>query len=259
MLIYAHRGLTAHYPENSKSAVWEAIDKGFCVEIDIRFTKDRKIVLIHDDNLLRIFNKNKKVEDLKELDYKNLYFSSNPQEKLITLEKIIEFLLSKKREFYMAIHFKQKDQNLDNIYIISELFKRYDLYRKCFLFDLSISSCKILRNLNPKIKLGVIVSDKKFEPFIYLWEEAKKKEELFDIVWCAEYDYLYTKDFFLSVKSLSKKVIAVSYELHGNLGGKSKIKDYREGWKNFIENEVDGICTDYPYDFLQFINLYVKR
>ncbi len=51
----AHRGYTAHYPENTLRAVNEAIRAGAVnVEIDIQFSKDGIPMIYHDANLKRV-------------------------------------------------------------------------------------------------------------------------------------------------------------------------------------------------------------
>ena len=51
MKVIAHRGWSSRAPENTRSAIDEAIDLGVdMVEIDIRRTKDDQIVVFHDYN-----------------------------------------------------------------------------------------------------------------------------------------------------------------------------------------------------------------
>lgn len=60
----AHRGLhdvKKGIPENSYAAYQAAIDKNYAIEIDIRFSKDGKIVVFHDDDLDRLTNGTGKV------------------------------------------------------------------------------------------------------------------------------------------------------------------------------------------------------
>ena len=49
MKIIAHRGLHAHYKQNTKEALCEALEKEYIdgIEFDIRMTKDKKLVIIH--------------------------------------------------------------------------------------------------------------------------------------------------------------------------------------------------------------------
>ena len=51
----AHRGLhTDGIPENSLSAFEEAVRHGYAIETDVRFTKDRQLVVFHDDTVDRM-------------------------------------------------------------------------------------------------------------------------------------------------------------------------------------------------------------
>ncbi len=54
---YAHRGLhnkSKTIPENSMAAFRKAVEHGYGIELDIQFTKDKKIVVFHDDTLNRV-------------------------------------------------------------------------------------------------------------------------------------------------------------------------------------------------------------
>lgn len=59
----AHRGLHKGFnvPENSYKAFKRAIDKKLSIELDVRMTKDKQIVVFHDKNLIRMCAVRKKV------------------------------------------------------------------------------------------------------------------------------------------------------------------------------------------------------
>lgn len=62
---YAHRGLhdaQAQHPENSLVAFHAAKEAGYAVEFDIRLTKDRQIVVFHDDDLQRMCGDSRRVD-----------------------------------------------------------------------------------------------------------------------------------------------------------------------------------------------------
>ncbi|NLY17776.1 MAG: glycerophosphodiester phosphodiesterase [Clostridiaceae bacterium] len=62
---FAHRGLHGgNIPENSIAAFKNAKEKGFGVELDVRFTRDKKLVVFHDDNLKRLCDVDQKVNEL---------------------------------------------------------------------------------------------------------------------------------------------------------------------------------------------------
>lgn len=52
---FAHRGLHGQgVPENSLAAFHAAKEKGLGVELDVQFTKDGQIIVLHDKNILRM-------------------------------------------------------------------------------------------------------------------------------------------------------------------------------------------------------------
>ncbi|MEN8248089.1 MAG: glycerophosphodiester phosphodiesterase family protein [Bacteroidota bacterium] len=64
VLIAAHRASNKKYPENSLAAIKYSIEMGVdIVEIDIRTTKDGKLVLMHDGTLKRTTNGEGNVKD----------------------------------------------------------------------------------------------------------------------------------------------------------------------------------------------------
>ncbi len=61
----AHRGLhNSVAPENSMAAFYRAIEKGYPIELDIRLTKDNKVVVIHDSDLYRLTKDKRIVENI---------------------------------------------------------------------------------------------------------------------------------------------------------------------------------------------------
>ena len=54
MKVFAHRGFSGLYPENTMLAFEKALEVGADgVELDVHLTKDGKLVVIHDEALAR--------------------------------------------------------------------------------------------------------------------------------------------------------------------------------------------------------------
>ncbi|MDO4458971.1 MAG: glycerophosphodiester phosphodiesterase family protein [Clostridia bacterium] len=73
---YAHRGLhDDKIPENSLPAFENAVKHGYGMEFDLQLTKDKQVVIHHDNNLKRICGVDKKISDLtlEELNQIHLY------------------------------------------------------------------------------------------------------------------------------------------------------------------------------------------
>ena len=64
MKVYAHRGYSGKYPENTMLAFQEAAKTG-CdgIELDVQLTKDGKVVVIHDEAVDRTTDGSGKVKD----------------------------------------------------------------------------------------------------------------------------------------------------------------------------------------------------
>ncbi len=61
----SHRGYKENAVENTRAAFRAAVDLGFsCLETDLRLTRDKRIVLIHDPGLDRLAGVRKQVEDM---------------------------------------------------------------------------------------------------------------------------------------------------------------------------------------------------
>lgn len=63
--VIAHRGIFDNdkIPENSIKAFKDALNKGYAIEFDVHLTKDKKIVVFHDDVLERMTNKGGYIKD----------------------------------------------------------------------------------------------------------------------------------------------------------------------------------------------------
>ena len=88
----AHRGLdNGSIPENSMAAFRNAIEKGYTIELDVQFTKDKELIVFHDDDLSRLTNDNRKVKDVNYQELKNLKLE-NTDEKMPTLKEVVEMV-----------------------------------------------------------------------------------------------------------------------------------------------------------------------
>ena len=73
--VIGHRGASENAPENTLSSISEAWSQSADgVEVDVRLTKDLKLVCIHDKNTLRTSGKdalvkNTTLEDLRKMDF----------------------------------------------------------------------------------------------------------------------------------------------------------------------------------------------
>lgn len=90
----AHRGLhDANHSENSLPAYNRAIEKGYNIEIDVRLSKDKELIVFHDDTLLRLCGVDKKVSELNLVELQALTLPCG--EKIPTLNEVLNLVSSR--------------------------------------------------------------------------------------------------------------------------------------------------------------------
>ncbi len=71
--IYAHRGFSEKYPENTLLAFRKAAESGAeGIEIDVHLTKDGELVVMHDEDTLRTTGKQALIRDITLKEFKEL-------------------------------------------------------------------------------------------------------------------------------------------------------------------------------------------
>jgi glycerophosphoryl diester phosphodiesterase len=101
VLVIAHRGLSALAPENTFSAFAKAIEVGSdMIELDIHFSKDREVVVIHDEKLGRTTTGRGNIGDynlreLKRLDAGSWFGANFSREPIPTLKELLRMARGK--------------------------------------------------------------------------------------------------------------------------------------------------------------------
>ena len=258
MQIFAHRGLLTEYPENSLPALTRSFERGYGIETDLRLTKDSDFVVIHDDTFERLAGVATPVADLTRVEAEKItYLPDVPVratstlhydktvEHIISLRRLLEWMRSRPAPTQSAIQLKADSQTENGLRLAACYFREFNLYDWAFVFDLTKEAAIRLKEIDPRIRIALIVSEFKFEPTIYLWDEVKDFKPM-DIVWAAEYRALYSSDFIRGVKVTGRACYTISPDVHVSLGHPLAFSGYEVTWDNLIAWGSDGICTDFP-------------
>lgn len=130
--LIAHRGyhdLSKNIPENSLASFKRAIIMNYHIELDIRMTKDEKIIVFHDKSLERACEINKNIKDLtyEELKTINIF---NTTSKIPLLKEVLELDLTNTTLFIDIKYGTNKDklikllQKYNVNYVILSFFER---------------------------------------------------------------------------------------------------------------------------------------
>lgn len=162
-IVTAHRGFSGRYPENTLTAMREAIRAGAdIIEFDLRPTADGIPVLLHDPTLDRTSNAHGCPEDytLKELKKFNFsYFRGGhetgkrmeepeyPEMPIPTFEEVLSEL---KNEVFMNIQLTRPSDPF--LKTICDLFKQYDMYETAYFVTDNYDDSLRVRAIDPEIE-----------------------------------------------------------------------------------------------------------
>ena len=95
-LLIGHRGYPARYPENTMASFRGAMEAGCdMIELDVTITKDRRIVVIHDDTLDRTTAgkgpvRERSFEEIRKLDAGGWFDPRFSAERVPELSEVLE-------------------------------------------------------------------------------------------------------------------------------------------------------------------------
>ena len=177
----AHRGLhTNLIPENSLLSFSKALEYNYAIEFDLTITKDEKVVVFHDDNLLRLCNVDKDIEDVTYSYLKELNLN-NSNEKIPLFKEVLD-LLNGKIALIIEIK-KHKSIGVLEKNIVKLLNNYYGEYFICS-FDKNILTW--FKNNNSNLKRGLIFEScpkkfKKYNKILFLYKYYKTKPDFISL------------------------------------------------------------------------------
>lgn len=169
-LLIAHRGYSAKFPENTKIAFENAALYADMIEFDITFTNDKKIVVIHDDELTRISNVKEiykkrnsylvsdfTYDELLCLDFSSWFDINIPMQKIMLLEEVLE--LSKKYNVPLNIEIKEiREKVFDELFIkeIYKLLKKENMIDKVLISSFYHNYLKMIKSIDKDISTAAV-------------------------------------------------------------------------------------------------------
>jgi glycerophosphoryl diester phosphodiesterase len=159
--VTAHRGSSARAPENTLSAVQQAITDGAdFAEIDVQTTADGELVVLHDGDLMRMAGDSRRLRDLtlwqaKELDVGKKFKAEFLGERIPTLAEVIR--LSRGRiQLNIELKYNWPDPTLGGKVV--ELLRREAFLTNCIITSLDAAALAEVQRLAPELKVGQIVT-----------------------------------------------------------------------------------------------------
>lgn len=158
--ITAHRGSSFEAPENTLSAVRQAIENGAdFAEIDVQLTKDGALILLHDTTLKRTTGSPFRpdevtLKNIKTLDAGSWFSVQFEGEKIPTLEEVI---LLAKDKIKLNIEIKGSAYSPAVCEAVAALIKANNLYKDCVVTSINYEDILAIETIDSKIRTGYIM------------------------------------------------------------------------------------------------------
>lgn len=162
MKVFAHRGFSGRYPENTMLAFKKALETGcYGIELDVQLSRDGEVVIIHDERIDRTcdgsgFVRDYTLAELKKFNAGKLW--NDKFEAVPTLEEYCDWV--SKTDLVTNIEIKS------GVFFYEELeektlalVKKYKLDDKIIFSSFNHSSIILLKKLAPHIPCGALVEN----------------------------------------------------------------------------------------------------
>lgn len=149
-LVFAHRGIANYYTENSMEGFVQSEVVGFsALEVDVRKTKDHRMVIFHDKSCKRRLGIDEEITDL-DFDFvrsKYLLFKNQPsRNKISTLDEVLTRFDSS-----MIIYLDIKDVNKTIADSLLWLIRKHNAFESVLVADQSIVFLSYIKYKEPRI------------------------------------------------------------------------------------------------------------
>ena len=164
MKIWAHRGCSQRYPENTITSFTKAVElyeKGLIgIELDVQLSKDSIPVVIHDERVDRTTDGYGNVRDytLEELRTFHIHTGKTEAEHIPTLKEVLGLLKDEMNKgFLLNIELKNSVYPYPGMEeIVYDMVKEYGLRESVIYSSFSARSLEIMHDIDPEAELGVL-------------------------------------------------------------------------------------------------------
>ncbi|RNB85001.1 glycerophosphodiester phosphodiesterase [Brevibacillus fluminis] len=229
-LIFAHRGSSGLYPENTMEAFTCALrHKADGIELDVQLTLDGEVVVIHDHRLERTTNGSGLVQqhtlaELRQLNAGRWFHPRFKTSRIPTLAEVFTFvkptrlmvILELKNLLVPQPHLEEK---------VCQLIDEFELGERVILSSFNFNSLRKIKELNNSLQTGMLYVGHLLEPW--------KTGLTYGV------DQLHAP-----VDEVSLSVVKESHK--NGLSVLAWTVDQKKAVRRMLAMKVDGLITNYP-------------
>ncbi len=158
-LVISHRANAMGAPENSLPALENSIELGIdFVEIDVQLTSDGTVVVLHDEDLMRVTGNPRQIADITADELKDLRLITDGEhpDSLLHVPTLDEFLERAKGRIGVMIELKYYGFAPELAEKTIDLIREYEMEDQVLVKSLNFRAVEQIRNLAPDIGLGYV-------------------------------------------------------------------------------------------------------
>lgn len=162
--IIAHRGASAHAPENTMAAFQLALEMAADgIELDAMLAKDGEVVVIHDESIDRTTNGTGAVRDLTLEELKKL--DAGGGEKLPSLDEVLTRFAGR---FLINIELKNYSSIFDNLPLkVADLVKSHDCAQSVLISSFNPFNLSRFHRRHPEVPVGLLTDKNKAKHWLW--------------------------------------------------------------------------------------------
>lgn len=173
--IVGHRGGAAGYPENTLANFKKAVELGADgVEFDVQLSKDGEVVVIHDELIDRTMTgsglvRDHSLQELKKMSAGAYYSSDFKEEKIPTLEEVLEVVKDLEIiniELKNYLDYPQLEEK------VLELVDKFEIREQVIISSFNHYSLQKIKKLQPEIKTGALLMAKMINAVDYAFKRG---------------------------------------------------------------------------------------
>ncbi|MFJ5963937.1 glycerophosphodiester phosphodiesterase [Bacillus sp. NPDC093026] len=160
MYIIAHRGSSSDAPENTIAAFDLAVQQGAdYLELDVQFTMDQQVVVIHDDTVDRTTDGSGPVmgytlDELKKLDAGSWFHQRYANERVPTLQEILERY---SQRVGILIELKHPKRQIGIEKAVSNIINRFSYSRHIMVQSFNDTALQRIKAYYPALQTAFII------------------------------------------------------------------------------------------------------
>ncbi|WP_436374574.1 glycerophosphodiester phosphodiesterase [Cytobacillus sp. BC1816] len=162
--VFAHRGVSGHFPENTMAAFQGALEAGADgIELDVQMAKDGKLVIIHDETVDRTtggtgYIKDMTFDEILRLDAGSWFGNVYTGETIPDLDQLLQWAIREGNELLINIELKNDLIEYPGMEEkVIDLILKYKLEQRVIISSFNAESLKRVRELHATLHTGYLI------------------------------------------------------------------------------------------------------